>query len=93
MDQSGVRQLYPMRLISKFTPLYSASRKSETAQLSIKATTARVYRFAFAAYFNLKRRIGAIGRPNMGNVINLMVRGRAARLRAAVRCAAVLGFN
>lgn len=43
-------------------------RKSETEQLSIKA---RSFRFAFAVDFNLKRRIGAIRRPNMGNVINL----------------------
>lgn len=53
-------------------------RKSETEQLSINA---RSYRFAFAADFNLKRRIGAIRRPNMVNVINLrgMRRRRGAR--------------
>lgn len=45
------------------------------------------HRFAFAVNFNLKRRIGAIRRPNMGNVINLCVEVWAAptaRLRAAV---------
>lgn len=59
------------------------SRKSETEQLSINQAC---YRFAFAADFNLKRRIGAIRRPNMGNVINLRggcVGGRGARLSAA----------
>lgn len=59
-------------------------RKSDTEQLSIKAQS---YRFAFDVDFNLKRRIGAIRRPNMGNVINVRAGAwavRRARLRAAV---------
>lgn len=69
-----------------------AGRKSGTPQLSINSNIL-CYRFAFAADFNLKRRIGAIRRPNMGNVINLDgPRGRRRRAPEARGGVVVLWF-
>lgn len=50
---------------------YTEPRKSNGAAID-QCNNSR-YRFAFAADFNLNRRIGAIRRPNMVNVINLGV--------------------
>lgn len=64
--------------LNKFTS-HIRSRVNQKRSSYLSSTN---HRFAFAADFNLKRRIGAIGRPNMGNVINLRVVAWAMSARA-----------